>query len=126
MSRSTCACASSASALARSAGSTRNTDLGGLFGGGGRCNRSPRRCGTDFEPFDFAERNVAGAAPIELLFGFQFLDDQLEISLGLTDLPVGLLDFGSCNDNGGLDFGDLASGCFQGGLLLRTVQPEDR
>src|SRR5881628_453109 len=92
LSRSTCASASAASALAFSAG------------------RSALSRVVHFELFDVALRNNAGVALLQFAFGVEFVGCLLQRAFGLLKLAFRLHDVGLRRQHGGIDFGDLAPG----------------
>ena len=78
------------------------------------------------KPFDVAERDVTRIAPLQLPLGFQFVHGLLVRTPGLLKLPVGLHDIDPRHHEVRFDLRDLATRSLLRGLLLRTVQSEDR
>ena len=93
LSRSTWACASAASALAFSAGSSVEIRSSmPCFAAVAAAIAPSWPCRTDLQPLDLAERNVARIAPVQLLLGLQFVHGLLVRALGLLELAFGLRD----------------------------------
>ena len=91
--RSASAWASAASALAFSAGRRRgDLRLGTLFSGCGRRNRAFAALDGDLKLLDIPARHNARVAPLQLLFGLQFINGLLVGALGLLDLAFRLHD----------------------------------
>src|SRR5438128_208991 len=74
---------------------------------------------------DVALRHDAWVAPLQLALGVQFVLGLLVIGLGLPDLGFHLDHVGARTDKGRIDLGNLALRGLYGGLLLRTVEPEE-
>ena len=88
---------------------------------------APRRpCSKNLKPLDVAGRDAARIAPLQLPLGLQFVQGLLVRARGLLKLPVGLHDIDPRQHELRLDLRDLATRGLRRGLLLRTVQPEDR
>src|SRR4051812_20223488 len=100
--------------------------LGTLFGGRGRRNRAFAALHGDLEFFDIPAGNHARVAPLQLLFGLQFINGLLVGTLGLLDLAFRCHDVSARDHQRGVDLGDLATGGLSGCLLLLAIQPEDR
>ena len=125
MSRSTCASASAASPLAFSAGrSALDAQVADCL----RPSRHRRSPGGRRRPLRAFRCRVAArcrgcASAIRSWYRVRLR--LLQRALGFLKLAFRLQDIGLRRQHGGVDFGDLAPGCFQRRLLLRIVQPED-
>src|SRR5829696_2132677 len=100
--------------------------LGTLFGGRGRRNRAFAALDGDLKLLDVPARHNARVAPLQLLFGLQFINGLLVGTLGLLDPAFRRHDVRARDHHRRINLGDLATGGLSGCFLLRAVQPEDR
>ena len=92
--------------------------LGTLFGGRGRRNRAFAALDGDLKLLDIPARHNARVAPLQLLFGLQFINGLLVGALGLLDLAFRRHDVSARDHQRGIDLGDLATGGLNGCFLL--------
>src|SRR5215203_4405312 len=104
----------------------RDLGLGTLFGGRGRRNRAFAALDGDLKLLDIPARHNARVAPLQLLFGLQFINGLLVGTLGLLDPAFRRHDVRARDHHRRINLGDLATGGLNGCFLLRAIQPEDR
>src|SRR5215211_5330518 len=104
----------------------RDLGLGTLFGGRGCRNRAFAALDGDLKLLDVPARHNARVAPLQLLFGLQFINGLLVGTLGLLDPAFRRHDVSARDHHRRINLGDLATGGLSRCFLLLAIQPEDR
>ena len=97
-----------------------------MLGGGSRSKPTLSALDENLQSFDLAKRNVARVASVEFLLGVEFIERLLKGALRLLDLAFGCRNIGPRHGHCCVRLGDAPARRFHGGLLLGTVQLEDR
>src|SRR4051812_47309361 len=100
--------------------------LSTLSGRSGRSNRALAAFYGDLKLLDVPASHDAGVAPLQLLFGLQFINGLLVGALGLLDLAFRRHNVSARNHQRGVNLGNLATGGLSSCLLLLAIQPENR
>ena len=103
----------------------RDAQLGGLFRGVGRVQRSLAPIDHDLQLFDIPLRHDPRVAPLQFALRLQFILCLLNGALRLLNLAFRFQHVRFCSDQRSVDFGDLPPGRLQCSLLLRVIQPEN-
>jgi hypothetical protein len=122
LSRSTCASASVASALAFSAGIRAVTRLVADCFAAVAASRGALTAGDSYlELFDVTLRHNAGVTSLQVTLDVEFVLGLFECAIRILKLAFRLEDVGLRREHGSVDLGDLALGRFQRRLRRREV-----